>query len=100
MDLLTRSPRNRVTLKRSVGIDASTIIDQSLKVLIVYPGRVAVFSTDSGEISSAYKGLSLIDAIHIFMARELGCQTFYTFDSGFRALKNERLLDPLEIKIL
>lgn len=100
MDLLTRAPSNRFLLQKCTGIDASQIIDQSLTMVNKYPGRVAVYSTSSGGISSAYKGLSQTDVMHAFLAQKLECQTFYTFDKGFNALKDDSLLIPLDIKVI
>lgn len=49
---------------------------------------------------SAYKGLGSDDIIHALFAKDVGCDTFVTFDNDFEQLKGDPRIDPLEIRIL
>lgn len=47
-----------------------------------------------------YKILSIMDVLHVFLAKEFGCKKFVTFDQYFNEIRGHRDIQPLEIEII
>ncbi len=96
---------NSIKFKMKKTIDMNKLLDDASEIMSFIKGKVKTHRNcrkcGTNNVNSiSFKSLGPDDALHVLIAKELGCKEFLTFDNDFKEIINHPKISPLKITVL